>query len=110
MQLQSELETKFPDYFALIKPAAIELAQAQAVLAPDEAMLLAVPSPRGTHTMLVTAREARWTTSQWNAKEIDRVTVPNYLTTDSMDLIEVHHQSGQLFITPRVPLSAPMLC
>lgn len=49
-----------PGYFEFIRPRALTLAEAQALLAPDEAMLMIVPTEFGTHSLLVTRDTLDW--------------------------------------------------
>src|SRR5690606_33676285 len=49
-----------PGYFEFIRPRPLTLAEAQALLAPDEAMLMIVPTEFGTHGLLVTNQSLDW--------------------------------------------------
>ncbi|WP_128892163.1 CHAT domain-containing protein [Erythrobacter sp. HKB08] len=64
------LQQAAPDYFKLIQPAPLSLADAQATLGSDEAALLILPSEFGTHIMAVTADELRWHRSDLNEAEV----------------------------------------
>lgn len=71
-QVVGALQAEFPDYFALIRPRPLELAELQALLAEDEAALLLVPTDGGTHAIAVTRDAIRWHRSGWNNKRLDR--------------------------------------
>ncbi|MDZ3831229.1 MAG: CHAT domain-containing tetratricopeptide repeat protein [Sphingopyxis sp.] len=49
-----------PGYFELVRPQALSLADARALLAPDEALLMIVPTAFGTHSLLVTRDGIDW--------------------------------------------------
>lgn len=66
------LQRDFPEYFALIRPRPLGLAELQALLADDEAALLLVPTDGGTHAIAVTRSDIRWHRSDWNNKRLDR--------------------------------------
>jgi len=67
-----KLQRDFPEYFALIRPRPLGLAELQALLADDEAALLLVPTDGGTHAIAVTRSDIRWHRSDWNNKRLDR--------------------------------------
>jgi CHAT domain-containing protein len=69
-QVDQRLQADFPDYFSLIKPQALDVAAAQRLLSPDEAILLTVPTEFGTHVMAVTRTELRWARSDWTAERV----------------------------------------
>lgn len=58
--IDGELDRVAPEYFALTRPAALGTDAAHALLRPDEAILLVVPSAFGTHVMLVDERGIAW--------------------------------------------------
>jgi len=68
--IDARLRAEAPDYFALIRPEPLDVPAAQALLAPDEAILLVVPSTSGTHVMAVTRDNAQWWRSGWNAARV----------------------------------------
>ncbi|HEY0327289.1 MAG TPA: CHAT domain-containing protein [Allosphingosinicella sp.] len=68
--IDAQLEREAPDYLTLIQPRPVGATQARALLAPDEAMLLLVPSRFGTHVMAVTSSGIEWQRSAWNAERI----------------------------------------
>lgn len=59
-QVDLQIAAAAPDFFALTRPRPLDLAQTQALLGPDEAALIAVPSRFGTHTLLVTREQLAW--------------------------------------------------
>ncbi len=65
--VEQRIRSEFPEYFALTRNAAIGLGDLQTVLAPDEAVLLLVPTPHGTHSMALTKDGGRWFRSDVNA-------------------------------------------
>lgn len=69
-QIDAQLRAEAQDYFALIRPEPLNLPLAQALLAPDEAILLVVPSKYGTHVITVTRDDAQWWRSGWNARRV----------------------------------------
>lgn len=69
--LNDRLRAEAPDYFGLIQPEPLAIAEAQALLRPDEAMLMVVPTDFGTHVMLVTDQGIAWHRSAWTNREID---------------------------------------
>ncbi len=60
VQLDARIAAAAPDYFALISPQPLKMVEAQALLGPDEAALIAVPSRFGTHVLLVTREGGDW--------------------------------------------------
>jgi CHAT domain-containing protein len=68
--LDTQLAREFPEYFSLIKPQALDLAAAQQLLRPDEAILLTVPTDFGTHVMAVTRSQVQWARSDWTAEQV----------------------------------------
>lgn len=68
--IDAQLRVAAPDYFSLIRPTTVDVAAAQALLAPDEALLLTVPSAYGTHIVAVTRDGILWHRSEWNAARV----------------------------------------
>ena len=58
--VDARLLAKAPDYFQLIRPSALPLDRARALLGPKDAALMLVPTGGGTHVMLVTREGLRW--------------------------------------------------
>lgn len=69
--INDRLRAEAPDYFGLVQPEPLAIAEAQALLRPDEAMLMVVPSDFGTHVVLVTDQGIAWHRSAWTKREID---------------------------------------
>uniref|UniRef100_UPI0035647B3A CHAT domain-containing protein n=1 Tax=Sneathiella sp. TaxID=1964365 RepID=UPI0035647B3A len=70
-RIDDRLRNEAPEYFALIRPEALALSAAQEVLASDEAALMVVPTPYGTHVMLVSDEGLRWVRSDWGSDKVD---------------------------------------
>ncbi|PQM26592.1 hypothetical protein CVO77_16385 [Sphingopyxis lindanitolerans] len=58
--IDARLAAATPGYFELVRPEMLDAAKAQALLAPDEAFLLIVPTERGTHSLVVTREGLVW--------------------------------------------------
>lgn len=58
--IDAKLHQQFPEYFDLIRPRALGVEEASALMQPDEATLLVVPTERGTHTFLVSREGVSW--------------------------------------------------
>ena len=54
------LEREFPAYFALLSPAALTVAQAQQLMATDEAMVVIAPGDLTTFSFAVARDQVRW--------------------------------------------------
>ena len=70
-EVDAVLRRDFPQYFALVRPEALDVAAAQALLAPDEAVLMVVPTEFGTHVMAVTREGLRWERSNTTREQVD---------------------------------------
>jgi CHAT domain-containing protein/tetratricopeptide (TPR) repeat protein len=67
------LRRDFPQYFALLRPEPVDLATTQAMLAPDEAILMVVPTRFGTHMMVIRQNgPLHWVRSDWTRTEVDQ--------------------------------------
>lgn len=55
-----QLAADFPDYATLTAPAGVDLAGVQALLAPDEAVLLTLPSEGHVYVFGISRGKARW--------------------------------------------------
>lgn len=71
-QVDQRLQREAPGYFAFTRPQSLKLTEAQALLAPDEAVLLAVPTHYGTHVMAVSHDSIAWHRSALNEEELGR--------------------------------------
>jgi CHAT domain-containing protein/tetratricopeptide (TPR) repeat protein len=70
-EIDQRLRREFPEYFDLVHPQAVDLPTAAQMLADDEAILLIVPTPRGTHSIAVTHTGASWVRSEATEEQID---------------------------------------
>lgn len=69
-EIDDQLRSSAPDYFALTQPTPLDGVAAQRLLAPDEAILMVVPSAFGTHVVAVTRDAIEWRRSDWNAGRV----------------------------------------
>lgn len=68
--IDARLTAATPGYFELVKPALIDEPSARMLLAADEAFLMIVPTPRGTHSMVVTREGIDWHRSAMTEAEL----------------------------------------
>jgi CHAT domain-containing protein len=68
--IDARLTAATPGYFELIKPALLNEASAKALLAANEAFLMIVPTPRGTHSLVVTRDGIDWHRSAMTEEEL----------------------------------------
>lgn len=61
----------FPQYFDLLRPGPATLADAQAALRPDEAVVLFVPGQTGVHAFAMTDQGLLWQRSTLSTREIE---------------------------------------
>ncbi|PZQ20625.1 MAG: hypothetical protein DI569_14895 [Sphingopyxis macrogoltabida] len=66
-EIDRRIRAGAPGYFELIRPAALDVAAAQALLGPDEALLMIVPSEFGTHSLALTRTAIAWHRSDLTA-------------------------------------------
>ncbi len=72
-EIDRELAAKFPDYAVLTNPAPLAAEQVQALLGPDEALVLFLETEEGngapeeTFIWVVTKTDMRWVRSDWGA-------------------------------------------
>lgn len=69
--IDTQLRSRFPDYFALIRPEPISQQVTQSMLAPDEAVLMIVPTDYGTHVMALNSSDGTWVRADITANQID---------------------------------------
>lgn len=69
-RIDAMLRVGFPDYFSLVRPEPINIAETQKLLSPDEAILLAVPSAFGTHVIGISKSDFKWVRSDWNRDRV----------------------------------------
>jgi CHAT domain-containing protein len=72
--IDATIAKSFPDYFDLVRPDPLDIAAAQALLRGDEAVLMIVPGPVGTHVFTVTKDNVEWRRSQWTEDQINTAT------------------------------------
>tara|TARA_R110001599_G_C12255770_1_gene660043 strand:+ start:174 stop:3665 length:3492 start_codon:yes stop_codon:yes gene_type:complete len=70
-EIDSQLRTQAPDYFALIRPQSLDETTARSLMRPDEAALMLVPTRFGTHIMAVTAEGVTWHRSAWTDDKVN---------------------------------------
>lgn len=70
-EIDREIAGHAPDYFSLVKPGSLTIAEAQSLLRKDEAALLVIPTSFATHLILVTADGLLWHRSDWTQARID---------------------------------------
>lgn len=58
--IDARLTAATPGYFELVKPALLDEPSAKTLLAANEAFLMIVPTPRGTHSLVVTRDGIEW--------------------------------------------------
>ena len=80
LTIDANLRQSFPEYFSLIRPEALDIEAVQALLAPDEALLMVMPTEFGTHVIAVTHNEFSWARSGWTREQVDAAV--NRLLTD----------------------------
>jgi CHAT domain-containing protein/tetratricopeptide (TPR) repeat protein len=68
--VDARLRAEFPEYFALIRPEALDVNAVRQLLAPDEAILMVVPTQFGTHVVGVTNAGVTWVRSDWTAEQV----------------------------------------
>lgn len=75
--IQAQVTREFPDYAALAEPTPLDVAKAKALLTAEEAILLVLPTARGTHVVAVTRDSIEWQRSDWSkstvAKAVSRL-------------------------------------
>ena len=69
--IDKDLRVKAPQYFAIINQTAVSLAETQAMLRADEAVLLVVPTQFGTHLMAVSREGLTWHRSSLSGGQIN---------------------------------------
>lgn len=69
--LRQRLDQTFPAFAELTDPAPLSVAQVQALLTPEEALVLILPTDRGAYVWAVTHNTAVWRRSDLTAGEIE---------------------------------------
>lgn len=72
-QIDAELEREFPDFFALINPQPVSIAQTQDFLEAGEAIVLIVPSEFGTHVVAITSDTHAWHRADMAAESVEDI-------------------------------------
>jgi CHAT domain-containing protein/Tfp pilus assembly protein PilF len=70
-EIDSQLRTQAPDYFALIRPQSLDETAARSLMRPDEAAVMFVPTRFGTHIMAVNAQGVTWHRSEWTDEKVN---------------------------------------
>jgi CHAT domain-containing protein len=70
--IDARLTAATPGYFELVKSALLDEPSARRLLAADEAFLMIVPTPRGTHSLVVTRDGVEWHRSAMTEAELTR--------------------------------------
>ena len=68
--VDARLRAGFPDYFQLVQPGNVRLEQVRAVLEPDEALLIAVPTDLGIQIVVVTRERLSWARSGMTSAQV----------------------------------------
>ena len=71
--IDARFEKEFPDFFSLLRPAPVSIPELFALLkqTPDEAVLMVLPTPFGTHTIAISASNFDWQVSDLQEGVID---------------------------------------
>ena len=70
--VDGQLRAATPEYFALLQPEPLSIAEAQALLGPDEAILLVVPGYFGSHAVAISRGDVLWFRPDWRIQQIDQ--------------------------------------
>lgn len=62
--IETRIGKDFPQYFDLTRPKALDIAQVQKLLNPDEAMLMVLVSDDASYTWAITREKASWSRSE----------------------------------------------
>jgi hypothetical protein len=71
--IDARIRKDFPDYFDLVRPQPLQGPHAQRILGADEAVLIAVPGPFGTHVVSLTKEGASWARAALTESEVEEV-------------------------------------
>jgi len=61
----------FPQYFAMVRPEPLSIAETQAMLGPNDAFVMVVPTQMGAHIFAVSRQDVRWVRSTATRKTIN---------------------------------------
>lgn len=70
--IDAQIASVAPDYFALVRPASLSIAEAQKLLQADEAAIMVIPTIYATHIFLITHHDIGWSRSNWTESQIDQ--------------------------------------
>ena len=72
-RIDARFEAEFPDFFSLLRPTPASIPELFALLkqTPDEAVLMVLPTPFGTHTIAVSSSSFDWQVSDLQEGVID---------------------------------------
>ncbi|MBX3594695.1 CHAT domain-containing protein [Sphingomonas sp.] len=62
--IEAKIQKDFPQYFDLTRPKALDIAQVQKLLNPDEAMVMILVSDDASYTWAITREKASWSRSE----------------------------------------------
>lgn len=71
-ELDRQLRAEYPDYFALVRADPVTMESISKTLSADEALLLIMPGPRGTHVMAVVDGQLHWHRSSVGESEMNQ--------------------------------------
>ncbi len=71
-EIDRRLQDEAPEYFSFVQPQALNLGAVQNLLREDEAVLLVVPGPYGTHAVAVSQDAIEWHRSDWKEPAINK--------------------------------------
>jgi CHAT domain-containing protein/Tfp pilus assembly protein PilF len=68
--IDARLRADFADYFQLVQPGIVGIAEARRALAPDEALLIAVPTDLGIQLFAITREQVVWGRSEMTSDQV----------------------------------------
>ncbi|WP_417593519.1 tetratricopeptide repeat protein [Parasphingorhabdus sp.] len=71
--IDDHVREAFPQYFSMVRPEPLTIAETQAMLGPDEAFLMVVPAALGTHVIAISDDGIQWARSDWKRGTINAV-------------------------------------
>jgi CHAT domain-containing protein/tetratricopeptide (TPR) repeat protein len=69
--IDGRIEKEFPQYHLLVRPSPIQGPDAEKMLQADEAVVIAVPGPFGTHVLVMTREGGHWVRSDWDEQRVE---------------------------------------
>jgi CHAT domain-containing protein len=73
-EIDGTLRREAPQYFTLISPEPIDIAESKKLFRSDEAGLIIIPTEFGTHVMAISEDGLKWHRSDWTRSQIDAAT------------------------------------